>query len=118
MHRRVRKSRGTAIVLSLIVSVVITAMVFTLALLAGQLAQSTAAMRKMDQAFFAAEAGAQRVGWYCKQGMMGSIPSPLTGTCNGYDYSVSWSASGAQVTLTSVGYSGVVSYMLSEIMTP
>ena len=69
-------------VLIIILAMVITGLVLTLAWVAGQQAQSAAAMRKMDQAFFAAEAGAQQVGWYCKNGKMNLIASPLTGVCN------------------------------------
>src|SRR5436190_11052768 len=102
MRRHDRRQRGTAIVLAILISVIMTGMVCALAWVSGQNSQTTGALSKMDQAFFAAEAGAQRVAWYCKNGGLNNMNSPLTGTINGYNYSASWTW-GTLVTVTSVG---------------
>jgi len=117
MGRRFRRNRGTAIVLAIVLSVVITGLVSALAWVAGQQAQSAGSLSKLDQAFFAAEAGAQRVAWYCKNGGLGVLSSPLTGTINGYNYSTSWTW-GSVITVTSVGSTGNVAYTLTMRVNP
>src|SRR4051794_36270504 len=84
--------RGSTMTLAIMVSTVMTGLIATMAWVAGEAAQRTAGMNKMDQAFYAAEAAAQRVQWYCKQDRMDLITSPLTGSLNGYSYTVSWTA--------------------------
>jgi hypothetical protein len=105
---------GSAMVLGVVVSVVISALVAAMCWVAAEQTQRTASLSKVDQAFFAAEAGMQRVQWYCKNSQLSAITSPLTGTINGYNYSVSWTVSGSTARVASVGNSGSVSYSLSE----
>jgi hypothetical protein len=85
-----RSSRGTALVIGIVVSVVLTGLVTALFWVASAQVEVTAGMAKMDQAFFGAEAGIQRVAWYHKNGQIDSITSPLIGSINGYTYTVSW----------------------------
>jgi Tfp pilus assembly protein PilX len=119
MATRYRRQRGTALLLSIVVSIIVTALVVAMAWVAGEQTQRTGNLSKLDQAFFAAEAGAHRVMWYCKNDQMSSITSPLTGSINGYNYSVSWSTvSGKVIAVTSVATTGNVSYTLSETITP
>ena len=89
-------------------------LVSAMAWVAGESAQRTGALMKADQAFYAAEAGARRVQWYCTNGQMASITSPLTGNVNGYSYSASWSTvSGSTIQITSVGSTGNMSYSMN-----
>ena len=119
MRYRSRQPRGTVMVLSIVMSVVITGMIAAMTWVAGEQAQRTGSLDKLDQSFYAAEAGAQRVSWYCRNYQMSSITSPLTGTVNGFNYSVSWSTvTGNTIQITSVGSTGTVSYTLSEKVTP
>ena len=114
-----RKPRGSAMPMVLLIAVVFTGLLAGMAWLAGDSSQRTGSISKMDQAFYAAEAGAQRVEWYCRNNKLSTITSPLTGTINGYSYSVSWSTvSGTTIRVTSVGTANGVSYTLSETMTP
>jgi hypothetical protein len=118
-NRRHRHPRGSAIVLVIIISVIVSALIAAMCWVAAEQTQRTAGLRKMDQAFFAAEAGAQRVQWYCKNNQMASISPPLTGSLNGYNYSVSWSTvSGNTILVSSIGNSGTVSSTLSFQVTP
>jgi len=112
---RTRARRGTTMTFSIVVSVVMSGLIASMAWVAGESSQRSGSLSKMDQAFFAAEAGAQRVGWYTRNQLMSSITSPLTGTVNGYNYSVSWSnVTGTTYAVISRGSSGNVSYTLSE----
>src|SRR4051794_16724449 len=118
MRRGIRKRRGTAIVLAIVLSVVITGLVSALAWVAGQQAQTTGSMSKLDQAFFAAEAGLQRVAYYGKYGTLASMTPPLTGTCNGYNYSTRWTVvSPTRFDITSVGSTGTTSCSLTATLT-
>jgi hypothetical protein len=115
-HRRIR---GTAMTLTIVVAVIISGMVAALSWTASVQSQVTGSMSQIDQAFFAAESGAQRVAWYCKNNKMSSITSPLTGLVNGYAYSASWTTvSGSTIKITSTGSLGSVSYAMSETVTP
>jgi hypothetical protein len=106
-------------IMGIIISIVITGLVFAMSWVAGTQAQATANLSKMDAAFYAAESGAQRVAWYCKNGKMSSIASPLTGTVNGFAYSSSWTTvSGTIIKITSIGSLGSVSYTMSETVAP
>ena len=106
---RVRNSRGTALTLGIVMSIVITGLVSTMAWVAGEQSQRTGSLSKMDQAFYAAETGVHRVEWYCKNRKMSSITSPLVGMVNGFNYSVSWSTvSGTTIQVSSVGSTGTV----------
>jgi hypothetical protein len=119
MRPQRKHPRGSAITLAIVVAVVLTGLVATMSWVAAEQTARTAALSKMDQAFYAAEAGMQRVQWYCKNGQMGSITAPLTGSLNGYTYSVSWSTvSGSTIQITSVGSTGSVSYTMSAQVTP
>src|SRR5690348_3809406 len=114
MRKHRKRNRGTALVLAIVLSVVISGLVTALAFVAGQESQSTGNMSKMDQAFFAAEAGLQRLAYYGKYNQLASVTSPLTGTVNGYSYRTSWtSPTSQQVNVTSVGSLGSVSYTLT-----
>lgn len=64
-------------VLAIVVSVILSGLVSAMAWVAGESAQRTAGLSKMDQAFFAAEAGAQRVQWYSTNGKMGTNTWPV-----------------------------------------
>lgn len=119
MCYRASHRRGSALVLAIIVSVVMTALVSAMCWVAGESAQRTGSLSKIDQAFYAAEAGAQRVQWYCKNNKMNSISAPVTGSINGYAYSVTWSTvSGSTILITSVGTVSSTSYTLSLQVTP
>jgi hypothetical protein len=94
-------------------------LIMALAWVASAQTQSTSGLSKIDQAFFAAEAGAQRVQWYCKHGQLGSITSPLSGTVNGFGYSAAWSTvTGSTIQIQATGSSGRVSYTLYETVRP
>ena len=111
--------RGSALVMVVIISVVITGLVMTMAWAGGVQAQMTANLMKVDQAYYTAEAGLQRVAWYCKNGKMGTITSPLTGTLGSYAYSASWvTVSGSTIRITSRGSLGSVEYTCYQTVTP
>jgi Tfp pilus assembly protein PilX len=111
--------RGSVLTIAIIVSFVLTGLVMTLAWMAGEQTQRTASLKQMDQAFFAAEAGAQRVEWYCKHRQLGSVTSPITGSVGNYTYSASWTPlSGSTIRITSVGSRNAVSYNLTQDVTP
>ena len=109
--------RGSTITFAIMISVVLCALISAMAWVAGESTQRTGKLAKLDQAFLAAETGVQRVQWYCSNNQMGSISSPLIGTVNGYDYSVSWTSNSGTYLLTSVGSLGEVGYRLSETLT-
>jgi hypothetical protein len=118
-HRPSRCIRASALVMAVLLSVIITAMVMMIAWTAGTQAQSVSALRNLDQAFFAAEAGAQQLAWYCKNNKMASCPSPLTGSINGYAYAVTWTTvSGSTIRATSKASLGSVSYTLYQTIAP
>jgi hypothetical protein len=103
----------------IILTVVITGLVMTLAWSAGVQAQMSSAFGRSDQAFFAAESGAQQVAWYCKNGKMASITSPLTGMIGGYAYSATWqTVHGNTIRIQSVGSLGTVSEVCYLTVTP
>lgn len=103
----------------IVISVIVTGIVMTMAWSAGVEAQMTSQYAKMDRAFFAAESGIQQVAWYCKHNKMGLIHSPLTGTVNGYGYSASWvTVSGNTIRITCVGSLGDASCTASQNVTP
>ena len=114
-----RRHRGSALVMAIVVSVVVTGMILAMAWAAGVQAQMTASLDRVDQAFYAAESGAQRVAWYSKHGKMSSIATPLTGTAGGYGYSTSWSTvSGSTIRIASVGSLGNVAYTCYQTVAP
>jgi hypothetical protein len=105
--------------LAIVAAIVLTGLIITMAWAASWATQTTARISKIDQAFFAAETGVQRVQWYCKHYQMGSIASPLNGSVNGYNYSVTWSnVVGSTILIRSVGTSGQVSYTISQRVRP
>jgi hypothetical protein len=119
MFRSRFHARGSALTLAIVVSIVLTGLIVSLAWVASAQTHYTANLSKIDQAFFAAEAGAQRVQWYCKHYRMGSIASPLNGSVGGFGYSVNWSnVAGSTLLVRSVGSSGRTSYTLSERVRP
>jgi hypothetical protein len=87
---RYRRPRGTIVALFLVlVSVLITALITTMALTSGSQAQLSTLTFKRDQAFFAAEAGIQRALWMAKYGnWAGQGYSTLTGATGDASYSV------------------------------
>lgn len=114
-----RHQRGSALILALLVSVVVTSIVMVVAWTATTLAQAGSSLSKMDQAFYAAESGAQKVAWYCRNSKMGSISSPLTGTVNGYTYSASWTTvSGSMIRITSTSNIGSMGYTIYQNASP
>ena len=105
--------------LTIIVAVVLTGLISAMAWIAGQQSRQTSNFRQSDQAYFAAEAGLDRVLWYCKNNQMASISSPLNGTLNGYDYTTSWTTvSGNTIKITSIGSLGSISYTLCQQAAP
>src|SRR4051812_47337909 len=102
-HRRIR---GSTLALAVIVSVIVTGLVMTLAWSAGQQSQMTSAYAKLDGAYAAAETGLNRAVWYVKKSKLATATSPMTGTINGYSYSVTWTTSGSSYILTSIGSNG------------
>jgi hypothetical protein len=105
--------------MAIVVSVVITGMVAALAWVAGAQSQTTGDLSKVDQAFYAAESGAQRAIYYCRRRALGYVDTPtppLTGTVNGYTYSAGWPTTGliTSVKITSTATNGTASYTLSE----
>jgi hypothetical protein len=119
MKRGRRHPRGSIMVLAIIVSVILSALICVMCWMATEQTQRTASLSKVDQAFFAAEGGLERVKWYCKNGQLGEIKSPLVGTINGLSYSVSWSTvSGSTIKVSSTGSAGNASYSLSAQVTP
>jgi hypothetical protein len=112
-----RHPRGSALILGIVVSVIISALVTAMCWVAAEQTARTASLRKIDQAFFAAEAGMERVQWYCRNSQLNTITPPLTGSINGYNYTVSWTTSGSTVHIAAVGSLGRVSYSLSEEIT-
>jgi hypothetical protein len=119
MRSKPQRARGSALVLAIILSLVISGMVAAMAWVAGTQSQVTGSMSKADQAFYAAESGASRVAWYCKQSKMSSITSPISGTLNGNTYTTSWtSGSGSSINVSSNANNGTMTYSLSVAMTP
>jgi len=117
--RRNRNRRGSALSLAIIVSVVITGLVMTMAWSAGVQASMATGVAKMDGAYYAAEAGVQKVAWYCKNNKIASITSPLTGTIGGYAYSASWATvSGTTIRITCRASLGNVAYTCSQTVVP
>jgi hypothetical protein len=117
-HRPIHR-RGSALTLAIVMAIVLTGLICVLAWVTGEQTQRTRGLKKVDQAFFAAEAGAQRVQWYCKTRKLSLLTQPLTGSLNGYNYSVTWNTVvGTTITVRAVGTAGSVSYLLSERMTP
>jgi hypothetical protein len=117
IRRRVSRDRGTALVLVIVMSVVLTGLVMSLAWAAGVQSQVTANLIKYDMAFYAAEAGAQRGAWYIKNNKMAT--QPLTGTINGATYSATWIAgSGTTQRVISVGSYGTAQNTILVSVTP
>jgi hypothetical protein len=111
--------RGSALSLTILVSVVITGLVMTMAWSAGVQASMTGSVTRLDKAFYAAESGAQRLAWYAKNNKMASLPSPLKGTVEGCDYSATWTTiSGTTIRITSTASLGAVSYTCSMVVVP
>jgi len=119
--------------MAVVMSVIISAMVVALAWTAGTQAQETAGRSKSDEAFYAAEVGAQRVAWYLRNGLLdfqvtGGQTSPISGTVSvdgrTYSYSTSYArvasagGYGSTMQVTSVSTYANISYTLSEKMTP
>jgi hypothetical protein len=108
--RPLRRRRGTVITYFLVlVSVLTTGLLTTMALTAGDGAQVAGITLKRDQAFYAAEAGVQQAFWRLKANNDWRAPSdtPLTGTVGSATYAVTvigdWNS---PVLITSVGRMG------------
>ena len=114
-----RKCRGSALVMAIIVSVVVTGLILALSWACGVQSEMVSNLMKMDQAFYTAESGAQRVAWYCKHGKTGTATSPLMGMVGSYAYSTGWTTvSGSTIRITSTGSLGNVSYTCYQTATP
>ena len=88
-------------VMIVVLSIIVTSYIMTLAWAAGVQSQVASNMIKIDANYYAAEAGAQRAAWYLKNNV--AVTQPLTGTINGCAYSVTWAAgSGTTQRVTSV----------------
>jgi hypothetical protein len=112
-----RKSRGTAIVLGLILSIIVSGMVMTLAFAAGVQTKSSGDLIGVDRAWYAAEAGSQRAAWYIKNNT--TVTQPLTGTVNGCSYSATWSTTtGTTKRVTCVGTYGTAQSTVLISVTP
>jgi hypothetical protein len=109
--------RGSALVLAIVMSVVVTGLVLTLSWAGGVQAEMTSNLKKIDQAFYEAESGVQLVAWYCKHNQMGSITSGWTPTKPFSGCTLTWTTSGSTVTVTSVSTYGTASYTCSEKIT-
>jgi hypothetical protein len=102
-----------------ILSVVITGLVMTLAWTAGVHTQIANQTTKLDKASFAAEAGLNRAAWYIRHNTLGAQTQPLTGSLNGFTYSITWTSSGATAfKVTSTATDGLVSDTATAICTP
>ncbi len=112
--------RGTALVLMIILSIVITGLVMTLAWTAGVHTQISSKLCKLDACNYAAEAGLNRGAWFVRQGTLGAQTSPLTGSLNGYTYSVTWAAVGSNnaYTITSTATNGTATDTETATCTP
>jgi len=118
---RTHDRRGSALSLAIVVSVILSSLIAALAFVAGQTSQATGAVSKMDQAFYAAESGAQRLAWYARNRGTGMIASPLAGTINGYNYTVSWpqqTLNGVQITSSATAINGIATYSLTVFCAP
>jgi hypothetical protein len=117
MYALSRKPRGTAIVLGMILSVIITGMIMTLAWGAGVQTKMSGDLIGFDRAWYAADAGSQRAAWYIKNNT--TVSQPLTGTVNGSSYSVTWATtSGTTKRITSVGTYGTAQSTVLVSVTP
>ena len=102
------RARGTALVMAILVSVVITGLVMSLAVLSAAQNAAVANTIRRNAAFYAAEAGAQRAYWQYKHNTTyrAAAGSPLTGSLtmgNGvYGYSVTCIGSGNSVQIVAV----------------
>jgi hypothetical protein len=103
-------------VLVIVMSVVVTGLIMSVAWAAGVQGQITGNLMKVDAAFYASEAGAQRAAWYLKTGK--TVAQPLTGTIGGYSYSVTWVSAGGSYRVTSVGTSGAAQNTVLMTVTP
>src|SRR5881394_3062077 len=72
--------RGSVLSMAIVVSVVITAMVVALSWTAGVQSQITGSRSKSDEAYFVAEAGAQRFAWYVRNGSTATLTSSQNDT--------------------------------------
>lgn len=112
--------RGTALALIIIVSVVVTGLVMTLAWAAGAQSQSVTQQRNLDRALYIAEAGMQRMAWYCRNSQLNAVAGQsLSGSVNGGTYTASYTVvSGSTIRVTSTGVYSGASYTLAVNITP
>ncbi|MGN6368984.1 MAG: LamG domain-containing protein [Phycisphaerae bacterium] len=106
LDRRFRSSRrGSALVLAVLVSVVITGLVLTIAWAAGAASETTANAVRLDQATMAAESAGQLAVWHFKNNnswRQATAPSSLPTITIGsgtYTYALTCSDAGASATL-------------------
>src|SRR2546423_424801 len=103
--------------MAVVVSVVVTAMVVALSWTAGVQSQITGSRSKSDEAYFAAEAGAQHVAWYVRNGSLPSSTGTLTGNVviktnyadpseagKTYTYTASWAPVILKFTVVGIDY--------------
>jgi hypothetical protein len=113
-----RRCAGTALVLMIILSAVITGLVMTLAWTVGIHTQIANQTIKLDKTYAVAEAAANKIVWYVKHGTIGTITSPQTGTLNGCNYSTSWTNSSGTYTITGTATNGTVSQSVTMTCAP
>ena len=122
---RIAAHRGSALVMVVILTVILTSLIMVIAWSSTNLAQAGSSLVKSDQAYYAAEAGMQQAVWRFKHDNSwradpnGSPATPLlTGSVtmgsSNPSYSVSCSGpSGGSVTITSTGTNGVTASTLT-----
>lgn len=113
-----RRRRGAALALVVLLSVILTGLVLALASAAGGQVRRAATTIHHDQAFYAAEAGLQRVAWHAKHGSIGSLSQPYTGTLDNASYAVTWTSASGSYTITATGTRNTANATVSAVCTP
>ncbi len=112
--RQFRQRRGSALVMAIIVSVVVSGMVVMIAWIGGGMAKSTSNYARLDRASYVAEGAAQQAYWLYKKNnaWRALAATPLTGSdtvdSHTYSYSVTCvtAPSGTGVLITSTANDG------------
>src|SRR5947209_8017741 len=111
--------RGSVMTLCVVVSAVMCGLICAMSWVASNQSQSVRGLAQEDQAFYAAESGAERIAWYARNHQIGTIRSPITGTVNGYTYTVTWpQGTNSKAILTSVASNGTASYSMTMNAVP
>jgi hypothetical protein len=110
-------ARGTATMMMIVLSIIVTGYIMVLSWAAGVQSQMTDNLVHVDANYYAAEAGAQRAVWYIKNNV--AVTQPLIGTVNNCAYSVTWVAgSGTSQRITSVATLGNAVSTVEVTVTP